>query len=177
MHGANNFAYIDGANLHITYEYLDWDLDYQKLRNYLKKRHGVSIAYYFIGKTKEHEGIQTTLESYGYNIKLKDPSPYITEEVYCPHCNKLITPETHRNKSDCDSFITFKVMSELSLYDKAVLITSDGDFDNLVKMLLRKNKLHMVLAPCKDGCSWLLRSAARGRIAFIDDYRNELEKI
>ena len=46
-----NFAFIDGANLHFTYENLDWKLDYQKLRNYLKKKLNVSIAYYFIGKT------------------------------------------------------------------------------------------------------------------------------
>jgi hypothetical protein len=34
----------------------------------------------------------------------------------------------------------------------------------------------MVFAPCKDGCSGLLMSAARGKIAFIDDFRSELEK-
>lgn len=64
----------------------------------------------------------------------------------------------------------------IRLYDKAVIITSDGDFDNLVKRLLLRDKLRMVFAPCKDGCSWLLKSAAKGRIAFIDDYKDELEK-
>ena len=51
----NNFAFIDGANLHITYQYLEWKLDYQKLRNYLKKKLNVGVAYYFIGNTKEKE--------------------------------------------------------------------------------------------------------------------------
>jgi uncharacterized LabA/DUF88 family protein len=177
MHGVNNFAFIDGANLHLTYEYLDWKLDYQKLRNYLKKKLDVVVAYYFIGKVKENEVIYTTLESYDYTVKLKDPSPYMTEEEDCPHCKRVIAPKMLRHKSDCDSFMTLQVMSDLSIYDKAVLITSDGDFDNLVKKLLLQDKLRMVFAPCKDGCSWLLRSAAQGRIAFIDDYRNELEKI
>jgi len=177
MHGSNNFAFIDGANLHITYEYLDWKLDYQKLRNFLRKKLGVVVAYYFIGKVPEHEDICTTLESYDYNIKLKNPSPYIIEAEYCPYCNKMITPETSRHKSDCDSFMTLQIMSDLSIFDKAVLITSDGDFDNLVKRLLQQDKLRMVFAPCKEGCSWLLISAARGRIAFIDEYKSELEKI
>jgi uncharacterized LabA/DUF88 family protein len=177
MHGAKNFAFIDGANLHFTYENLDWKIDYQKLRNYLEKKLNVIVAYYFIGKVKENQDIYTTLESYNYTLKLKDPSPYVTEEVVCPYCKKVIAPEMHRNKSDCDSFMTLQVMSDFSLYDKAVLITSDGDFDNLVKKLLLQDKLSMVFAPCKDGCSWLLRSAARGRIAYIDDYRDELEKI
>ena len=67
-------------------------------------------------------------------------------------------------------------MSDINDFNKAVLITSDGDFDELVKRLLRQDKLRMVFAPCRAECSWLLKSAARGRIAFIDDYRDELEK-
>jgi len=34
-----NFAFIDGINLHLTYDYLDWKMDYRKLRIYLRKRH------------------------------------------------------------------------------------------------------------------------------------------
>jgi len=174
---SSNFAYIDGANLHLTYEYLDWKLDYAKLRKYLAKKLDVDYAYYFIGGTTESSEICKNLESYGYTVKLKKPSLYLTEEEDCPYCKKVIAPEMSRHKSDCDSFVTQQVMSDLSLCDKAVLITSDGDFDNLVEMLLRKDKLKMVFAPCKDGCSGLLISAARGRIAFIDDFRSELEKI
>ncbi|HJX12509.1 MAG TPA: hypothetical protein VJ377_03170, partial [Dehalococcoidales bacterium] len=118
MHGANNFAFIDGANLHFTYENLEWELDYQKLRNYLKRKLDVAVAYYFIGKIPEYEDIYTKLESYDYTIKLKNPSPYTTEEEYCPYCKKLIKPEIHRHKSDCDSFITLQVMLDFSLYDK-----------------------------------------------------------
>lgn len=177
MNRPNNFAFIDGANLHFTYENLDWKLDYQKLMNYLRKRLDVSVAYYFIGKTKDTEDIHTTLESYGYTIKLKDPSPYMSKEKVCPYCKKQITPKMTKYKSDCDSYMTLQAMSDLHLYDRAVLITSDGDFDNLVKKLLLQDKLRMLFAPCKEGCSWLLKSASRGRIAFIDDYRDELEKI
>ena len=176
MHRPNNFAFIDGANLHFTYENLDWELDYLKLRNYLRKKLDVIVAYYFIGKIKKYEDIYTTLEAYDYNIKLKDPSPYVTEEEDCPYCKKVIAPEIRTHKSDCDSFMTLRVLLDSSIYDKAVVITSDGDFDNLVKRLLLQDKLRIVFAPCKDGCSWLLRSAARGRIAFIDDHRDELEK-
>jgi uncharacterized LabA/DUF88 family protein len=116
------------------------------------------------------------LESYGYTLKLKEPSLYTTEEEDCPYCRKMIAPEITKYKSDCDSFMTLKVVSDLSIYDRAVIVTSDGDFDNLVKELLLKDKLKLVFAPCKDGCSGLLVSAARGKIAFIDDFRAELEK-
>jgi uncharacterized LabA/DUF88 family protein len=173
----NNYAFIDGANLHLTYESLDWKLDYQKLMNYLRRKLEVGIAYYFVGRLKENEDIYTKLDSYGYTVKLKEPSIYMTEEEYCPYCDKVIAPEIFKHKSDCDSLLTLQVLADSHLYSQAILITSDGDFDNLVKRLLLQNKLRLVFAPCKDGCSNLLLSAARGRIAFIDDFRNELEKI
>lgn len=176
MRRPNNYAFIDGANLHFTYENIDWELDYQKLGNYLRKRLNVSVAYYFLGKKEGNEKLYEALESYGYTLKLKEASPYSTEKEDCPYCHKVIKPELTRYKSDCDSYITFQIMSDFSHYDKAILITSDGDFDNLVKRLVAQDKLRLVFAPCKDGCSWLLKSAARNRIAYIDDYRNELEK-
>ncbi len=172
----NNFAFIDGVNLHLTYENLDWKLDYAKLRNYLSKKYDVTIAHYFLGKTEENSELYGKLESYGYNLKYKIPSQYMTEEEDCPYCHKVIAPELIKNKSDCDSFMTLEVISSLSIYDRAVIVTSDGDFDELVKELLRKDKLKLVFAPCREGCSGLLKSAARGRIAFIDDHRDELEK-
>jgi len=38
------------------------------------------------------------------------------------------------------------------------------------------DKLDMVLAPSKNGCSHLLSSAARGRISFLDELIEEVEK-
>ena len=106
MGRANNFAFIDGANLHFTYENLSRKLDYQKLRNYLKKKLDVVVAYYFIGNLKEYEDIYTTLETYDYTLKLKDPSPYTTKEEYCPYC--------HGSGVDLDGrYIVFKGMPAL----------------------------------------------------------------
>ena len=172
-----NYAFIDGANLHLTYENLDWKLDYQKLFVYLKSKLNVTIAYYFLGNVKENSNIYRDLESFGYTLVLKEPTRFFTEEQYCPYCDMAIAPEIPRFKSDCDSLMTLQIMSVLNIFDKAVIITSDGDFDNLVKRLLQQDKLRLVFAPCKEGCSGLLVSAARGRIDFIDGYKKLLEKI
>jgi uncharacterized LabA/DUF88 family protein len=179
MHGANNFAFIDGTNLHYTYEKpenLGWEIDYSRLILFLKAKYNVTFAYYFLGKIGENSRLYRELESYGYHLKLKTPSKYTTQEEYCPYCLKSIAPELSRYKSDCDSFMTLEVISAMPSYDEAVIITSDGDFDELIKELVRKNRLRLLLAPCKDGCSGLLKSAAGGRIAFMDDFRNALEK-
>jgi uncharacterized LabA/DUF88 family protein len=178
-----NYAFIDGANLHLTYENpngslnLGWKVDYSKLRVYLEKKLDIAIAYWFIGKTEDNAEICEKLESYGYTMRLKEPTLYYTKEEYCPYCNKVIAPEMPRHKSDIDSFMTLQVMLDFNTYDKAVLVTSDGDFDNLIKRLLQQDKLRMVFAPCRNGCSGLLTDAAKNRIMFIDDFRDELEKL
>jgi uncharacterized LabA/DUF88 family protein len=177
MHGNNNYAFINGANLHLTYQNLEWKLDYQKLLGYLRNKFNVSVAHYFIGNTQQNADIRQNLESYGYTVKLKTPSPYKTDELDCPYCGKLIMPERIENKADVDSFLTLTAISDLHFYDKAVLISSDGDFDELVKRLMREDKLRMVFAPYRKGCSKLLKKVAVDKIAFIDDFRDDLEKI
>jgi len=173
----NNYAFIDGANLHITFEHLDWKLDYEKLLNHLRNKFNVGVAHYFIGNTPNNKDLYTNLGSYGYNVKLKEPSPFITADEVCPDCGKIITPAMQRHKADVDSYLTLQAMSDMDNFDKAVLITSDGDYDELVKRLLRQDKLRMVFAPCRNGCSKLLKRVAIDKIAFIDDYRNDLEKV
>lgn len=46
----NDFAFIDGVNLHFTYENLDLELDYAKVRNYLRKKFNVTVAYHVLGR-------------------------------------------------------------------------------------------------------------------------------
>ncbi len=172
----NNYAYIDGANLHYTYENMEWDVDYERLLIYLRKRLNVNVAYYFIGDTDNNKDLYTNLDSYGYTLRLKKASPYITADDICPYCNKSIRPAMQRYKADVDSFLTIQVMLDINNFDKAVIISSDGDYDELVKRLIQRDKFRLLFAPCKLGCSWLLKSCARGRIAFIDNYKGELEK-
>lgn len=173
----NNFAFIDGANLHYTYEKLEWELDYEKLRKYLSNKFNVTIAHYFLGKIPQSSDLYSDLESYGYNLRLKRPSPYPAEGIVCPHCNEVAVPPSTKYKADCDSFMTLAAVQEAQSYDKAVIVTSDGDFDELVRWLIRQDKLRMVFAPCRKGCSKLLRSAAVDKIAYIDDYKDYLEKV
>ncbi|MFC2006176.1 NYN domain-containing protein [Chloroflexota bacterium] len=175
----NNYAYIDGVNLHRTYASpdLDWEVDYNKLLNYLRKRYEVGVAYYFLGNVPNNKDIQEKLDLYGYTLKLKEPSPYTEDAVLCSNCGKTVKPQVERHKADVDSYLTMQVMSDMGEFNKAIIITSDGDYDELVKRLVRQDRLKAVFAPCKKGCSWLLKSAARGRIVFMDDYRDELEKI
>lgn len=52
----NNYAYIDGANLHKGVNSLGWKLDYKRFRIWLSEKYNARIAYLFIGLIPEAQG-------------------------------------------------------------------------------------------------------------------------
>ena len=66
-------------------------------------------------------------------------------------------------------------MMEYPNYDKAVIVTSDGDFACLVEYLSGKGKLETVLSPSFEKCSILLKQKARDKIDFLKNLRGKLE--
>lgn len=148
---ANNYAFIDGSNLHLTYEHMDWKMDYRKLRRFLRKRHGTTVAYYFVGYRLKNSDIYQKLREYGYVLK-------------------------HEVANNLDSFLIKQAKWDVNKYDQAIIISSDKHFANLVKLLDSKGKLKLVLAPCNQGCSGKIKKAANTKIAFLSDYRRELER-
>ena len=67
-------------------------------------------------------------------------------------------------------------MIDLESYDKAVIITGDGDFQCLAKHLRKINKLAYVISPNRKWCSILLKREARGQHVFIEEMRSKLER-
>ena len=154
-----NYAFIDGTNLHLTMVNVGWQLDYSKFRVYLSEHYGVCKAYYFIGYVPENANLYANLQSYGYILIFKP-----TLEI-----------KGGRIKGNCDAEMVLQAMIDLNHYEKAVLVTSDGDFACLVKYLNSVDKVERVLAPCRSGCSHLLKKAAGSKVAFIDDLKGKLE--
>jgi uncharacterized LabA/DUF88 family protein len=65
-------------------------------------------------------------------------------------------------------------MIEVQKYDRAIIMTSDGDFACLVRYLKQQGKLERVLSPNKKGCSILLRKAAGEKMGYLDDVRDKI---
>jgi uncharacterized LabA/DUF88 family protein len=153
----NNYAFIDGSNLHITYTKLkewgiiDWEIDYQRLRHYLKKRHNVTVAYYFVGYRLVYSDIYGNLREYGYELK-------------------------HEVANNLDEFLIKQAKWDINKYDKAIIITGDKDFAELVKLLDSQNKLKLVLAPSDGSCAKALKDAANTKIEFLNNFEKEIKK-
>ena len=158
------YAFIDHQNLHLGTKSLGWKkLDFRRFRTYLKEKYGVQHAYTFVGFIPTNQTLYTKLQEAGFVVIFKP----------------ILPPRNGvRPKGNCDAELVLQAMIEYSKYEKAVIVTSDGDFYCLVKYLYHNGKLETVLSPNVRNCSSLLRRAARERIAYLDDkLRPKLEYV
>jgi len=154
----NNYAFIDGQNLHMGIKKLGWDLDYQKFRVYLKEKYHVTNAYLFMGFIPANEMLYNRLVSSGFILVFKPTTL---------HGNKKF-------KGNIDADLVLKTIVEFPHYDRAVVVTSDGDFYSLVAHLRSQNKLETILSADRSHCSRLLRRSAKERIQFLDELKDRL---
>jgi len=154
----NNYAFIDGQNLHKAIKSLGWDLDYRRFRVYLEEKYGVSKAFIVMGYIATNADVYTALQNYGYILIFKPILKYRDGSV----------------KGNCDADLVLHVMLKIIEYDQAVIVSGDGDFHSLVKHLREQKKLRILLVPNQARYSILLNSAASTEIAFISDQRKKL---
>ncbi len=155
---SNNFAFIDGQNVYLGIRALGWSIDWRRFRIHLKEHYGVTQAYYFIGYLPENAGLYRNLQRYGYIV-----------------VHKPVTYRDGKPKGNVDAELVLQAMIDFREYEKAVLVTSDGDFSCLVRYLAEQGKLERVLSPNRAGCSALLKRATGPRIDFLEDARKKLE--
>ena len=154
----SNFAFIDGQNLHLGIRELGWKLDQRRFRVYLEEHYNVARAYYFIGFVPANQGLYNALQERGYTLVFK-PVSY----------------GSGKPKGNVDAELVLQAMIDYTNYERAVIVTSDGDFACLVTYLYGQGKLERVLCPNREGCSILLTRAARERIDFLEGARKKLE--
>ena len=154
-----NYAFIDSQNLNMGIKNLGWKLDFKRFRVYLKDKYNVSVAYIFIGYASTNQDLYSSLQKSGYVLIFK---PTI--------------PDKNGNlKGNIDADLVLQAMIDYNDYEKAIIITSDGDFYSLVKYLYEHGKLFAVISPYIKTCSVLFKKSAKEKIIFIDNLRKKLE--
>ena len=119
----HNYAFIDSQNLNLGIKDLGWSLDLRKFRKYLSNKYRVEKAFLFIGYVKEHIQMYTQLSHYGYIIIFKPTVKHKKGKI----------------KGNIDAELVMYTMKEIINFDKAVIVSGDGDFYCLIKYLLEKN--------------------------------------
>jgi uncharacterized LabA/DUF88 family protein len=152
----NNYAFIDSQNLNLGILDQGWKLDFKRFRVYLKDKYKVIKAFLFIGFIEKNKKMYDSLEKYGYTLIFK---PTIVAK--------------HEVKGNVDAELVLHSMIEYKNYNKAVIVTGDGDFHCLIEYFLNQNKLLAVVIPNKYKFSALLRKF-RGYLDFMNLKMNSL---
>lgn len=135
-----NYAFIDSQNLNLGVQRVGWKMDWKKFRQFLKDKYGVEKAYMFIGYVPDNESLYKQMQEAGYVVVLKPTVDMLMTE-------EELKDEKHVTKGNADAELVLYAMKELKSYDKAVVVSGDGDFFCLVEYLDQQGKLEKLLAP------------------------------
>lgn len=136
------YAFIDSQNLNLGVRSQRWKLDFSRFRVYLKNKYQIEKAFLFIGYVSGNESIYTMMQKSGYIVIFKP-----TLEIKENGKTKI--------KGNVDAELVLHTMIEYKNYDKAVIVSGDGDFHCLIEHLADKHKLLRILVPNKKYSSLL----------------------
>ncbi len=175
----NVYAFIDSQNLNLGVQKMGWKMDWRRFRKYLQDKYNVTHAYMFIGYMVENESLYEHMHELGYLIALK-PTLDISQQGAEDAQNQppqIAKPgeEEHAKpvvKGNIDADLVLYAMKEFPNYDKAIIVSGDGDFLSLIEYLDEQGKLLHVMTP-----NWQYSSLLKqydDRIVRIDQLRREL---
>jgi len=159
----NNYAFIDSNNLHLAIKDCGWEIDFKRFYIYLKDKYKIEKAFLFIGYVPGNEALYTFLQKAGYIVVFKPTLEYrkADKAVYL--------------KGNVDAELVLHSMIEYLNYDKAIIVSGDGDFYCLIEYLEKQGKLGYVFIPNRRRYSALLRKF-RKYFIYLDNLEKKLGK-
>jgi uncharacterized LabA/DUF88 family protein len=167
------FAFIDSQNLNMgiatsfkrrKIKYAGWKLDFVKFRKFLSDKYRVDTAFIFIGNLPGNEALYESLQRAGYILVLKPTTTYKEKDG------------SIKVKGNVDTdLVLYAAAKEIDNYDKAIIISGDGDFLSLYEYLHEKNKLGKIVIPNKLNYSQLLNKYSE-YFDFVSVNKQKLEK-
>src|SRR5665213_227112 len=176
----NNYAFIDNQNLNLGIQKLGWKMDWRKFRAFLREKYGVEKAFMFIGYMPENEDLYNQMHDAGYLVVLKPtlemfktPAPELTPKPPEPNdqyktfgeqaadsLNPIETkaapvPPARAVKGTVDAELVLYSIKEMPNYDKAIIISGDGDFFSVLEYLREQGKLAHLMVPNRQYSSLL----------------------
>ena len=155
----SNYAFIDSQNLNLSIQSLGWKLHFARFRIYLKEKYRIEKAFLFIGYIEGNNDLYKSLQEAGFICIFKPTLIY----------------KDGATKGNCDAELVLQAMIEFFNYEKAVIVTGDGDFYCLVKYLIDKNKLEALIVPNRFKFSGLLKfKLIKPFLRFMNDLKGKL---
>ncbi len=164
------YAFIDSQNLNLGASkdivrhgkkiYKGWNLDFRKFRVFLVDKFRVQKTFLFIGYIAENKKLYKFLENCGYELVFK---PTTKDREGKP-------------KGNIDAELVLHCAAiEFKNYDKAVVVSGDGDFLCLYKFLIKNKKLFKIIIPNSKSASSLLKNLYEYKL-YLEFEKNKLKK-
>ena len=156
----NNFAYIDGANLHKGISGFDWSLDYARFRVWLSENIMLVTPTFFIGLIPKYKDLYTYLQEAGFTLVFKE----------------VVYDGNGKPKGNCDADLVLQATRDTyeNKFDKAVIVSSDGDYAGLVRFLKERGKIKTILSPHNENLFSILLKRTGVPVAYIKDQKTIL---
>lgn len=167
----NTYAFIDSQNLNMGTQKAGWKMDWRKFRALLRDKYGVTKAYMFIGHMPEHEDLYSYMHELGFLVVLK-PTLETTKQKPDKETSGSKDQTGPAPKGNVDADLVLWVMKEVNNYQKAIVVSGDGDFYGLYEHLAERGKLLHIMAP-----NWQYSSLLKPfekYIVRIDQMRSQL---
>lgn len=152
------YAFIDSQNLNLGVRSQGWKLDWRKFRQYLRNKYNVTNSFLFVGYKPGNEALYTSLQQKGFIVILKPTMELPDKSV----------------KGNVDAELVLHTMIQYPNYDKAMIVSGDGDFFCLIEYLVQKKKLLHLLTPNKNYSK--LFKPYSGFIIRVDQLKGSLEQ-
>lgn len=130
------YVFVDASNIIYGARAEGWFIDQKKLLKYLKVKFGVSKAFFYYGKDSKNVKQQKflkRLEEFGYILRVKEIKRYGAKA-----------------KANCDVDLTMDVLLKIKEYQRAIMLTGDGDFLPLIQYIVKQKKEVVVIASPKS---------------------------
>ncbi|MDD5173911.1 MAG: NYN domain-containing protein [Candidatus Omnitrophota bacterium] len=158
MKRGNNYAFIDSQNLNLSIRSQGWVLDFKRFRIYLSDKYNITKAFLFIGYVNTNQNLYISLQEYGYILVFK-PTLFLPKGGV---------------KGNVDAELVLHSMIEYPNYDKALIVSGDGDFYCLIEYLKKHNRLLKLMVPDMNRYSSLLRKFASD-IVYMNSLNGKLK--
>lgn len=171
----NTYAFIDSQNLNLGTQRMGWKVDWRKFRIFLKDKYNVTNAYMFIGYMTENESLYEYMHELGFLVVLKPTVDVNSKPSLGEDGAPATEPEEKEKpqvKGNVDAELVLYAMKELPNYDKAIIVSGDGDFFSLAEYLEEQGKLANILTP-----NWQYSSLLKpfeAKIVRLDQLRRQL---
>jgi uncharacterized LabA/DUF88 family protein len=157
-------VYIDGSNIYHGAKKAGWQLDYQKMKDFIERRYDITVISYYdsVGYQKDNSG-KYVKDARGKYIN--DPGAIKFLQIIKGLGVRLVTKplkfingDENKASNKMDGDLIVDALTEKDSWDVLILLSGDCDFESLAKTVATDKKVQIF--SFHDLMSWELKQLA-----------------